>query len=203
MTFPVTPVPPREADLPLHEIDDHADRALSRLLTQFREKPRLATVISIFERVFQELEGVFWDLRVKRYLSTAEGAQLDVIGRVLKEPRVSLTDAQYRLVLGAKVLVLRSSGTAPELMRIASILLDGVAFTLTEIFPAALSVTILGSPLLSTALIKRFLVAAKSAGVRLDVVGGLSGPAFIYGTSTAPTTSTTTGYDHGHYSGVL
>ncbi len=168
MTFPVVPPLASETDLPLHEIEDHYERAITRLLAEFQNKPRLAALLAILIKPIQELEGVFWDLKIKRTLDEAEGAQLDLIGRILLEPRGPLDDEDYRAVLRVKITVLRSSGRAPELMHICEIL-TGNEYRLTEFFPAAILVDIFTTPLFDPRLIKRFLQQAKSAGVRIDL----------------------------------
>ncbi len=173
MTFPVSTPQPIGADLPLHEIEDHEARVLSRLLTQFQRKPRLAALLGIFTKPLQELEGVFWDLRLKLTLADATDAQLDMIGRILDEPRGPLDDTDYRAVLAIKILVLKSSGTAPELMTIARTLI-GADYIYREIFPAAVFIDLLTVPVFTVALLARFMRRAKAGGVRLDIWQGTS-----------------------------
>ncbi len=208
MTFPLAPSQSTTEDLPLHQITDHKERALARLLTQFKEKPVLATLIGIYQKTLQEVEDMFWDLRTKRALAVAEGEQLDVIGRILVEPRGPLDDDDYRVVLQIKIRVLKSSGTAEELMAIARLVI-GDGFTFREYPPAAAAFHLDEDPTtFNAALLARFLKKAKSGGVRLDVTrpgsddplryagaDGLGGSGF-YGSAYEPGSGAT-------YSGVI
>ncbi len=171
MTFPLAPGKPLGEDLPLHEIEDHADRGLARLLTQFKKMPRFVALIRILFKPLQEVEGVLWDLKTGLTLADAIGEQLDLIGRILQEPRGTLSDDDYRTVLSIKILVLRSSGRAPELIHILEVLASGT-FLFTEYFPAAIVVDLITAPTFNVALVARFLRKAKAAGVRLDVTYG-------------------------------
>ncbi len=178
---------------------DHAERSANRLLTQLQDKPRFNALLRLLVKPFQELESVFWDLMLKRSIDAAEGAQLDMLGRILDEPRGPLSDEDYRAVLRVKVLVLKSSGTGPELIEICERMLQSSsAFTLSEYFPAAIEVQVLSSPTFALSLLKRFLRRAKSAGVRLDVVDATgTGPGTTFTYDTGP------GYDVGLYAGLV
>lgn len=170
MTFPRAKEPPSLlGDIPIREITDHRERALSRLLGQYQGKPRFETLVGIYARPLQELESVFWALRTQRWLSSAQGAQLDVLGRILLEPRGGLGDIDYLRILRVKILVLRSSGTGDDLIRITQGLLQSSAFQLTEHSPAACLLTIPGT-VTEESRVWGMLHKAKAAGVRLDII---------------------------------
>lgn len=195
--LPAGPVP----DPKLEHATDHKERAIGVLIGQLRDKPRFTTLVAIYAKIFQEIEDVIWDLYTKRRIDTAQGAQLDVIGRLVDEPRGGLLDEDYRAVLRIKVRVLFSRGTGPNLIKIAKLFLLSDDLTYSEFYPAAIEMTVLAS--VSRArllLLKRYLKRAKSAGVRLDVIdatGGVS-PRFQYGSG-----GPGAGYGVGAYGGVI
>lgn len=67
---------------------DHGDLAESRLATQFNESTNLINFIRTLLNGSQDLEAVFHDLLDNRWIDTAEGVQLDVIGDLVGQPRV-------------------------------------------------------------------------------------------------------------------
>lgn len=57
--------------------------ALALLIQQYRDKPNLAAFISSFADEIDALRDVGADLFLKRSIDTAEGAQLDVVGKIV------------------------------------------------------------------------------------------------------------------------
>lgn len=67
---------------------NHTTQAISRLLTQYREASNLIAYISAFTDESDQLETMFQDLLNDRWIDTAEGAQLDIIGLIVGQSRV-------------------------------------------------------------------------------------------------------------------
>jgi len=67
---------------------NHIEKALSRLVTQFKESPNLIAYISNFLSESENLEQVFQDLLNERWIETAEGYQLDILGAIVGQSRV-------------------------------------------------------------------------------------------------------------------
>ena len=66
---------------------DHKVQAKSRIITEYRESTNLINYINTILNQSQDLEDAFYDLLINRWLDTAEGAQLDILGRILGQPR--------------------------------------------------------------------------------------------------------------------
>lgn len=116
----------------------HEAEALARLAEEFKNKDNLKALLNALTKQVQALEDVFWDLFTKRSIDTAEGVQLDVIGRILKQPRgTSPDDASYRLFLRARIRVLRSNGTPENVISVFVALMGAVGVVVyTPEFPA-------------------------------------------------------------------
>jgi len=71
---------------------DHANLALSRLVTQFRESPNLIAYIRAIISESDTIESALCDVLDQRMLDTATNAQLDVIGALVGQGRL-LIDA--------------------------------------------------------------------------------------------------------------
>lgn len=66
---------------------DHKELAVSRLATQFRESTNLIAYIKALLIETDTLEQVFCDLLEKRWIDTAEGVQLDILGAIVGQSR--------------------------------------------------------------------------------------------------------------------
>lgn len=66
---------------------DHKELAVSRLATQYRESVRLIAYIKSLLYEADTLERVFKDLLEKRWIETAEGVNLDILGSIVGQTR--------------------------------------------------------------------------------------------------------------------
>ena len=67
---------------------DHQVLAISRLITQYREASNLIAYIEAFTAQSNEIEVMFQELLEDRWVDTAIGAQLDILGEIVGQPRV-------------------------------------------------------------------------------------------------------------------
>lgn len=67
---------------------DHKELAISRLATQYRESTNLISYIQTLLLEANTLEQVFCDLLEKRWIDTAEGINLDILGSIVGQSRV-------------------------------------------------------------------------------------------------------------------
>tara|TARA_R110000744_G_scaffold20470_1_gene53725 strand:- start:741 stop:1442 length:702 start_codon:yes stop_codon:yes gene_type:complete len=74
-------------------IIDHKTLAISRLATQFRESTNLISYIRTLLLETNTLEGVFHSLLNERWINTAIGVQLDILGSIVGQPR-EIIDAE-------------------------------------------------------------------------------------------------------------
>lgn len=130
-----------EPDRPtLAHTTTHVADGLARLTQRWRGLPAVEALLSSHLVEVQEIEDALWSI-LALTLETATGAHLDQIGALLGEPRVTLGDTKYQLVMQARILANRSSGTLPELAEILR-LFAGVGYTLDEVFPAGVLATL-------------------------------------------------------------
>lgn len=66
---------------------NHEELAISRLATQFKKSTNLINYIKALLVEANTLEQVFYDLLEKRWIETAEGAQLDILGAIVGQSR--------------------------------------------------------------------------------------------------------------------
>jgi hypothetical protein len=125
----------------LVKTDDHIDQAQGLLIDQYAERPRLAAFLASFSARCQEAEDMLWDVLWKRLIDNAEGHQLDMIGKIVGEPRRDRADNIYRLFVLARIRINWSQGTPNDVIDVVG-LVQGSAnsFRYREVYPASLEV---------------------------------------------------------------
>jgi hypothetical protein len=171
----------------------HVTQALGRLLTQFQNKPRLKTLLTIYAEEIQELEDALWGLWALRNPSTLNTAEQDIIGRIVGQPRRGATNAVYSLFLLARIRVNKSSGSGADLVAITALLLGTTPFTYEEFYPGQVVISILLPPAVDAASVAELLHQAKAGGVRLDVLLALDTDLFTTAATVANITDTVLG----------
>jgi len=118
---------------------------LRRLVEQFRGKPRIEALLRAIAAQVQQLNDVATDLLEKRWLDTAEGAQLDGLGRILGLDRGAWDDEQYRARLRFRIRVLLADGTPENIITTLALLSEGRPVQLIETYPAELRIVMGGA----------------------------------------------------------
>lgn len=97
-------------------------RYLNDIESQHQQQPRFMSHLTKVLEKIDAAAGVAWDLPVLFFIDQAEGAQLDIVGKLVGLPRTigspdsgyyesPLNDDQYRTLLYAKVLANQWDGT--------------------------------------------------------------------------------------------
>lgn len=95
---------------------DYTSLALSRLVSQFADSPKLKALLSQIVGPLNTIEADADDLRDKRWIDTAVGAQLDGLGTIVGEARQGRNDDDYREALRFRVFINVSKGTPPDVI---------------------------------------------------------------------------------------
>lgn len=145
----------------------HVAEGLGMLVTQYKRKPNLEAYLTTFLTQVQEIEAALFDiLAILESLDTQTGEQLDLIGRIVGQPREGRDDATYLLWIKARMLVNFSNGTADDLMAIVSMLAGvGKVVKYTSEFPAAQILHVDSVLATGGEAIAALLQQARSAGV--------------------------------------
>lgn len=96
----------------VEHIPDYVSRGTALLIERYR-LPRLSALLGAWLAEVQTVEDVLYAL-----LTEGLTRQLDVLGRIVGQPREGRSDAVFLLWIRARVLVNRSSGRAPQLYAI-------------------------------------------------------------------------------------
>lgn len=116
--------------LDFEHILNHASRALDRLISEYRGKPFVESVIRVFADEVQRIEDVLNEFMTERWLADAVGVQLDQVGQIIGEPRGdSANDTEYRNRITARRQANRSRGTVDDIIGVMTQLFTGLGIT--------------------------------------------------------------------------
>jgi hypothetical protein len=118
------------------KITTHIEDARRRLLAQYRGKTTVDGSLKAGTQQIQDLEDCFWDMMWKRSVNSAFGYQLDVLGKIVGQPREGWSDAAYRIAIIAKIGVNISQGRPEDLIAIFLVLMGCTRAQYVPIFPA-------------------------------------------------------------------
>lgn len=150
------------------KIDNHRDRALSLLASQFATAPRLQGVIGAIADQVQAIEDTLDDLILDRMVTQAVGAQLDRLGEIVVESRLGRADTAYRAAIRFKIGLNASKGTPDEVMTYAQAFSGSSTVEYSEVYPAKIRLG-LAVPVITAALIEQIL-GVVPVGVDLEIV---------------------------------
>lgn len=156
------------------KITTHVTDAQARLLQQYKGKPRIQGLLQALVNQIQDLEDSTFAIDAGRQLINAQGIQLDGIGQIVGINRNGLSDAVYLLFIYGKIGENFSDGTIPALLTIIQNLFRAASLIFQDVYPAGVSVQVLGTPLdpslysLAISLVKSSL----GAGIKLTFIGG-------------------------------
>jgi hypothetical protein len=113
---------------PLDPIPDHVQQALGKLIMRFRDKPRFAAWVASHVQQIQDLEDAAWQVIGSRDVDTCDETRLRLLAKLVGQPVRGTVD-QLRLFVKVRIMVNRSNGSAPTILRIARTLLGSIRYT--------------------------------------------------------------------------
>lgn len=144
--------------------------AKSLLPAQYSDKTNWLKLCAVIAKPFQDLEDAFQDLLLLRYVSVSTGDALDQLGALIAESRKGRDDTAYRIRIKAKILLIKSSGTQPQILAILYAVFRR-EYVYKPAYPAAFSVETVGATTAVEGAELGFLVQqAKAAGVRGEFI---------------------------------
>lgn len=184
----------------------YAQDAQAKLLQQFQSSPNMAVVLSSIMAEVQAAENAVVGILATRAIPTAQGAYLDVIGRIVGAPTrqaagiTESDDADYRVVLYCQIRANLSTGTPDDLYAVIQPFLDSVSGSAQISYsgPAAF-IVLLNFVATSTQ-------AQLLAGfIKKSRLGGVYGMVLFYESPLVDvfTYDAGPGYDTGFYAGAL
>lgn len=163
---------------------DHVELARSRVPAYLRDLPRYGELLDALARPCQLLEDAALAVYAQRALDAAEGAQLDQLGALVKEPRAGLSDVAYRRRIRARIAADNSQGLTEDLIRVARLIVyDPAATITTEQQDVATEIVRIGAIATDDATAADLISFARttvSAGVRVIAESSPAAPAATF-----------------------
>lgn len=153
----------------LTKITDHTAEGIALFIERYQDKPLIAAWAKSYLDSCQEIEGVFWDILMARAIDSAVGWDLDVLGRIVGQPRIGETDDIYRLFIRVKILVNRSRSYPDDVIAVVQAALNGLRFKYVEYYPASFVVDVLDPLPANADLIAMLIRKAKASGVGMNL----------------------------------
>lgn len=158
----------------------------ARLLYMTRMGPRWRALADIIDARWSRILGVMSQMMLAFDLDSADGDQLDIIGRWLGREREGMSDDRYRRALRVQRLLLSSSsGSGPLMLRVFAAWTGATATEYANVPPA--HVTIGGAVAVEDEnALRQFILASAPAGVTLSVSGFAGDAALICDSISVP-----------------
>jgi len=111
-------------------------------LEQYKESKTLSILMDALISQLQRVEDTFLDLQLKRFIPTAFGYTLDLMGGIVGESRNFKNDNDYRTAILVRALINNGGGTPEDIISAIRILYAPKKIEYTEIYPANFSLFI-------------------------------------------------------------
>lgn len=148
--------------------------AKSLLPAQYRNKTNWDKLCAVITKPFQDLEDAFQQLLLMRYVSVATGDTLDILGALVDEGRNGRDDAAYRIRIRAKIMLIKSSGTQPQIIALLNAVFQR-GYVYTPAYPAAFELEAGGATTAQEgAELGNLVQESKAAGVRGEFIWSVS-----------------------------
>lgn len=157
-------------------IKEHISTGIDLLITQFRNKRiensspnpnNLISFLTSFLSQFNEIEHIFSNLASFRFIDTAYGIQLDLLGEIIGIQRNGRNDIEYSLAIKFQIYKNRSSGEAEVIIQFVKDITDATRVQLVEAYPAGIYIFTNGTNILTNYNISELIEELLAAGVKL------------------------------------
>jgi len=150
---------------------------LGRMLDQFHGSINLRLLAESYLQQAQDLEDAAWPILAERGLANMTGDRLDGLAGNIGLKRSGRDDDDLRKAITAELLVLRSNGTADELIAILAVLAEqSPSIEFLELFPKTIYIRFIDGSFLGSATVPPFwadtIRRAMSAATELLFVYG-------------------------------
>ncbi len=187
------------APVTIDAITSWQQRLTGLLYEQYKNTVTWAGWVTLLARQFQDLENSAQSLLTLLDITNSVGPQLDVIGRIVGQPRLGASDATYRLYLFARVVANKSTSTVEDLYSVFTSLFPGAVIVYKPGFVKQFAIRIV-SPVLTRAqalIALEFLGDAREGGARGILEWQESPTSALFTFDAGP------GFDVGVYAGAL
>ncbi len=150
------------------DVTDYCTEAKARLAEQYKNSPLLQGLLCSLIAEYENLEMVFYDMKLNRAIDTATVQQLDELGAIVVLPRKGLDDTAYREAIRAQIYYNTSNGTAEDVISFVKTVTNATAVLYNESYPAGINIFTNGNNLPENLFINAKAITA--GGVKIVMV---------------------------------
>lgn len=146
-------------------------------------KPRFMALLRAMLRPVQTIEDTIWQVFTAYHIDTADTARLNILGKIVGQPRLTSDDEYYRAVIRAKIRTNRSRGLTVDLIEVCQMAAALTTQTpVAHYAPATCTVTLGQTIGDSKASGLRFLLPrARAAAVQLHLFRPMTAAPLLWG----------------------
>ncbi len=156
---------------------NHANLAVLKFASWLWGKPRWAALMVGIANEIQELENAACDVINSQRLPNAVGPRLRMLARIVGQPYSGLSEADLRMMVGARIAINRSEGRWSDFVRVLSLL--GQTYRMRSDYPAGLRIELLSNPA-SPDLVAGALQETAAGGVNVISISGVTNDGFAF-----------------------
>lgn len=166
-------------------VTDHSDQAMSLVIDEHQGLPAFEAWVRSYVDEVQEVEQAIYDVAYYHLIDNATGVRLDVLGRIVGQPRRGQNDDTYRVYITARIAVNKSRGANSDIRRVAGVLWGPEGYSLRKTGTAAFAVTVLSQQSTRPNAQAEMVQEATSGGVSGATIYSVDPPSqwFSYGPS--------------------
>jgi len=159
------------------KITTHTADAKARVISQWRDKPKITGTLGAITDQIQAIEDAAYDVYTFTDIDNAEGWWLDQLGALVGKTRQGWDDDTYRLQIWGQIGINCGNGTGPDVISIFTFLTGADHVVMTPYYPASIFLqcsSILTS--LSGLAILQIMQKVVGAGVKVIGIGHYEPP---------------------------
>lgn len=163
----------------MDKINNHLDLAYSKLIELYKNSPSFKSLLKSLILPIQNIEDETYNVYLLRWVETAQGEQLDLLGESLGEYRLGKNDLEYRVAILTRISINVGAGEPELIINIIRQLYSTSNITYSELYPAQFSVTFQSDTIIPG--IKNFMRSVRPAGVGDGTFIQYQGIPFVFG----------------------
>lgn len=147
----------------LEPINNHVELAKSYLLEQYKNRPKLDSLMRALVSPIQDLENKLYEIYLNHSLEKAGNYYLDRIGTLVGEARAYRPDDEYKAAILARIMINNGGGTPEDIISALRFTFNPRKLSFAELYPACFSVFIQGSEVNTSC--RNLITSIKPAGI--------------------------------------
>lgn len=159
----------------IEKVDNLEELSVDKLPSQFRDKLFMEEFTKALAGEVQELEDASFQVILDRWLTTAIGVQLDLLGEIVGETRAGRTDEDYRVFLQIRILRNLSQGETETIISVVKVVTGTDQIIVEDRGNAKIKVTYIDAALsITNQEVAEGVRSIRAAGVGIRVLESVS-----------------------------